>query len=55
VTGASLLELAFRLEAHIRLEERELFPLLERLAPEEELRRALRVTSAPARSTTADP
>lgn len=31
----SMLELGERLEAHVRLEERELFPLIERLAPAE--------------------
>jgi quercetin dioxygenase-like cupin family protein len=31
----SMRELGERLEAHVRLEERELFPLIERLAPEE--------------------
>lgn len=37
VTQATALELAGKLEAHIRLEERELFPLLEEVVPADEL------------------
>lgn len=39
VGSDDLLATAMLLEAHIRAEERELFPLIERLLPEEELRR----------------
>jgi hemerythrin-like domain-containing protein/quercetin dioxygenase-like cupin family protein len=37
VAAGTLLETGELLEAHIRMEERELFPLIERLLPEEEL------------------
>jgi hemerythrin-like domain-containing protein len=40
VTGVTMLQLADVLDAHVRREERELFPLIEQAVPEAELRTA---------------